>query len=335
MSKTAFKNAFSELKERGLLFTPAKTVQDFISDQYPIRLAIIGPTSEQPNVLSTGPFAVSREYYDKHFLQMKSRLSPEVLSVLITFKRVEYEKFGTILNQSITIESDEDSLIKVAQMSGIFDLSRPHIYSDYVWFDVTHEYKTEGQLALEPEQPPREYWWWREIIEFDEGFVPPIPSDRPEDFVLIPEWIFEIPQRYLPEMIVLLLPKLFSYLTLGLKIENLALNVDDLLGIIDSFFDEYNYPNDHTEAVDRELLVKELCDYNGYTYPVDVQTTISYLESIGIVSTIENQTTYELASTFEIPSEFSVTDEWEEKFHKFVETGSVLFAYMSYEEIVS
>lgn len=335
MSKAAFNEGFSELKRRGFLFTPAKTVKEFITDEYPTRLAMIGPTSEQPNVLSTGPFAVSRAFYDQYFLKMKSLLSADALGVLLMFKRVEYEKFGAFRDQSITIESDEDSFIDVACTSGIYDLSQPHVYSDFVWFDVTDEYKTKGQPDLETEKSVSEFWWWRVLIEFDEGFIPPIPSDQPEDYSLIPDWYFEFPKRYMPEVIVQLLLKLFSHVTLGLDIENLVLDEDELIEIIDSIFDQYAYSSESAEAIDRELLVKELCDYNGYTYPIDAKTTISYLRSTGFISTTENQTTYELTMTFEIPAEFTVTDEWEEKFCKFVETGSVLFAYMSFEEIVT
>lgn len=318
-----------------MLFTPAKTVQEFITGAYPVRLAPIGPTSEERSVLTTGPFAISREFYEEYFVRAKAILPPDALGVWMTIKRVEYEKCGAITNHAFTIRSDEDSFIEVARLSGIYDLYRPHVFSDFVWFDVTDEYKSKGESVLDPEQATREFWWWWVRVDFDEGFVPPIPSDQPEELSLIPEWFFTIQKKYLPEVVITLLPKLFCHLTLGLKLENLVLSADELANIINSVFEQQAYPSDDTEAIDRALLVKELCDFNGHTYPIDTETTISYLESMGIISATKNSIGYELATEFTIPTEFTITDEWEEKFYTFVETGSVLFAYMSLEEIVT
>ena len=337
MSKSVFKQAFSELKERGYLFTPAKTVAEFISNEYPVRLAIFGPTSDQRNSLSIGPFAISRKFYEHDFLKLKSHMSSDALGVLMTFKRIEYEKFGAFVDHpTITIQTnDEETFIEVAQMSGVYDLSKPFVYKEFVWFDVKNEFKLEGRSEFDQKKIERKFWWWWALIDFDEGFIPPLPEDKPENYSLLPNWFFEIPKRYLPEIIIHLIPRLFSYLTLGLKIEDLLISVDELTEIINEAFDEYKNQSVQTEAIDRELLIKELCDYNNYIYPVDVHTTLSYLESIAIISTTRMPTIYKLADEFEIPSSFSVTDEWEEKFNKFVETGSVLFGYLSLEEITT
>ena len=153
MPKSVFKGAFSELKNRGYLFTPAQTVTEFISNEYPVRLATSGPTSQQKNVLSTGPFAISREFYECYFLRLKLELSLDTLGVLMTFKRVEHEKVGAFLDvQSTNIQADEETFLKIAQMSGIYDLSKPYVYRDFVWFDVTDRFKLEGKSELEHEQ---------------------------------------------------------------------------------------------------------------------------------------------------------------------------------------
>ncbi len=338
ISKDVLIQTFSLLKEQGLIFTPALNASEFVSNDYPVRLAVIGPTADDKHELSTGPFAISRHFYETYFLGVQAKLKDaEVLSVLSTFMRVEYEKFGVRSSRSkgnFSIVAEDDSFYSVAQMSGIYDLSQPYVYTDYVWFDVTEEFRENGQAEMSEEETiAGEYWWWNTKIAFDEGFDPSVP--KPEDYILIPDWFYELPKRYLPEITQHLLLRLFSHLTLGLRSDNLIISRRELAEIIELLLEEYAEHDHGTENIDRELLVKELCDYNGHVYPVDIDTYISYLQSTSFILPTENESVYKVAEDWTASSVFSIPPKWEEKYIKFVETGSVLFGYLSIDEIVA
>ena len=335
VSKSAFKGCFSELKKRGLLFTPAKTAGDFIEKEYPARIAFIGPTAHDRNVLSTGPFAISKKFYLNAFLNLKSQLSEGELVVFMALKWVEYEKQGAALEKPYTIESKDDEIISVAQMFGVYDLTSPHVYKDFVWFDVKQEFKTKGFSATFQEEPTKEFWWWKGLCDFEEGFMPTIPADNPESLSLVPNWFQELPKRYFPRIVHYVLLELFLCLTVGLKVDGLKIKKFKLLEIMREIISKYDFPENHAEEVDGELLVKELCDYNGYIYPVDEQATFNYLKSLGVIKNKHGSSAVIFVGEFKFSANFLVPEDWEERYNKYVETGSILFSYLSVDEIVN
>jgi hypothetical protein len=89
---------------------------------------------------------------------------------------------------------------------------------------------------------------------------------------------------------------------------------------------------------DRELLIKELCDFNDLPYPIDAATTFDYLHRLGFVVPEQSgkKVEYSLAQELPSPEEvLSFPPDWEDRVDKFLTTGSVLFSYLSLEEIVA
>lgn len=84
------------------------------------------------------------------------------------------------------------------------------------------------------------------------------------------------------------------------------------------------------------MLIKELHDYNKILYPITIEDTIEYLLKVGFLCKSEKPNFYRVSMNIPSPKKvFDFPPEWQDRFDKFIETGSVLFAYLSIEEIIN
>lgn len=62
---------FDDFIKKGLIYTPAKTPDEFFSRKHPVRFAFIGPTADAgSSAVSLGPFAIRIEEYNDHWAKL-------------------------------------------------------------------------------------------------------------------------------------------------------------------------------------------------------------------------------------------------------------------------
>ena len=207
-----------------------------------------------------------------------------------------------------------------------------------VWIIPNNKAKQAVEKTLGKRFSRNDFSWWNIRFDLGKEIEPTTITDYPDQYSILPTDLTGPWGRYLPMIAWSVTISLYSEMTKGgvfRKFSNLA----DVLDKIQKGIEHSQSPSHDLQASfhDRELLIKELCDYNSLTYPVDSTTMLEFLQQIGFIQVNQSQGQIEYLLTGEIinPQKLlKMPKKWEERMDKFLTNGSVLFSYLSVDEIV-
>jgi hypothetical protein len=326
--------AFEELRAIGYFFTMAPSAHE-LGESYPLRMAIKPPTPEPSSALSCGPFPVKREVYER----MRRELPDvETLRVVLGFARLAFEKTG-VLEDRYEVSAPEDAMLEFLASMHHWEVEEPHVTQDYVWIAPKLSLKQLVEEVQGCKYGPADYSWWEVRYDIQQDIVPASISDHPENLIYLPAE-FHKWHRYLPARLILALPYLYSLLSTRGRLRSVA-GLDALLSLIETAVEKTSR-GEHREqsasTIDRELLIKELLDTNGVPYPIDKTTTFDFLVATGFIRIKRRKRTvaYSLARSVPDPlKRLRMPANWNMRTEKFLTTGSILFAYLTVDEVVS
>lgn len=327
---------FQELQCKGMIYTPAKTAKEFSSGKYPIRAAFAPPSnSSKPDSVTFGPFCVKPDEYVglKNLIQ-----DQDIFNAMLALLRLSYETTGGAVHR-YQFSAKEDDLVDFIRLIDFWDTNNPKIFEHVVWIAPKEECRKIINSKLKKRFKSNSYKWWDVRINLGKSLKPTNSEDYPDDFVFMPIKIFDSWVRYLPNTVFSVLSVLCSKAFKGGKIRYFA-GLNEILPIIDEILEHDAIQEIKTESsvTDRELLLKELCDYNSLPYPVDSNTVFDFLCKLGFIQVNNSELglTYSLKPEIPDPLEtLKFRDGWQERFEKYLITGTVLFSYLSYKEALS
>jgi hypothetical protein len=332
-------NAFTELKSKGILCTPAMSAAELTERQWPVRVVGVPATDpDRPSVISFGPFALDRERFD---MLKEAVEDSDQLRVLLGFVRLEFEKTGLGATDGYVVEAEEDDLDRFLATMAYWDIDQPVIGEDFVWILPTVECRRLVEQITEESYSEDDYSWWDVRVDLGEGIKPRTAVDYPDRYSAVPNALIDSWMRYLPSRTSIVLMSLYQQATQGGTFKALGSFSDTLAAIVRAFEQAHRFQDStklETSYPDRELLIKELHLHNELPYPVDAATTLDYLQRIGFIVSNQSGTNIEYSLIEEpVPAHevIAIPTGWEEKTNKFLATGSILFAYLSLEEIVT
>lgn len=323
------------LLRRGVIFTKALSVEDSLSERYPVRLAYIGPSADRsPSEVSLGPFAIRREEFPK-LLKAREKLEEEAFLALMAFKRLEYEKLGAVRRgkKGFAFRADDDSLYEFLSIASFWDVNNPVVCEDFVWILPGEDCKRFAESLTGQSFSENDYRWWNVYIDYGATFQPETPKDYPQDYSLFPQDLFVRWMRYLTPWTTDALIALYIEASKGGELTPFT-DFKELLRVINQAL-----VLAHDDPLpDRQLLIKELYDFNALPYPVDAESVFDFLCAVGFLKVKQNALKVEYWLTEDMPDPeevLSFPENWEKRVDKFLVTGSVLFSYLSVEEIIS
>jgi hypothetical protein len=332
--------AFQELRKHGYLFTYAKNATEFASHKYPIRVIGMPPNDpEKPSVVSFGPFAMKRTRYE----EIKSTLSPtepDTFKILLGYYRLMYEKTGTQeINYSFSKNSDlPPSEYMFLSMTTLWDLDNPVVFDDYVWFVPTDKVKEMIEEDNNVAFKKNDFSWWNYKWDMGTDMELTTMSDYPELYHLIPNYFLDTWGLYLPGIATGALFSMYRSMVgsdtlISVKstqkiLELIEQGINNILGESSMKYES---------SIDKELLLKELCDYNDIPYPVDAFTTLDYLTRMGLVTVTQEKSgiSYQIPINAPRPNSiFRFPNKWKKRMDQYIEKGTVLFSYLTINEII-
>lgn len=328
--------AFGELKSKGIIFTPANSAGELSDDKLPIRLVGVPPAGgDGPSVVSCGPFPVETELYS----QIKKEIPDEdTRSVLLGFARLAYEEQGGGFQGYSVQTEDDQALDEFLSWMKFWDVQDPIVKGGYTWFLPTYKCKRVVQEITEKDFEEDDYSWWNVKIEFDDSLIPKTPEDDPERYASIPDEIMKSWGRYLPKKAYISLIMLYSRGTTlkgFVSFESINTVLDAIESGIESVQEEVESASESSTA-DRELLIKELYDYNDFPYPTNEESIFDLFMDLGFIYTDreEGKHCYYLNKNVNKASDvIDIPPGWEDKMDKFTKTGSILFSYLEVDEV--
>jgi hypothetical protein len=302
--------AFDELKTKGIVYTPAKNLEDFTSLKYPFRIAGMPPRGLlKPSEVSFGPFPVEEKVYQE---AKKNLTESDSLQVFLGFIRLAYEKTGAMVS-GYRFASSDDPLIHFLGLMEMWDIHNPVICEQFLWITPNIRAKQAVEKMLEKKFPKNDFSWWDVRFDLGDDFNPTTVSDYPEEFSISPVNLTGPWGRYLPTSAWAVLLFLYPEMTKGGIFREFE-NLRDVFNKIERGIEHIKKPNYDLQASvhDKELLVKELCDYNFLTYPVDSTTLLEFLQQIGFikVNQSQGQIKYLLAKEVISPKSLLKMKEW-------------------------
>jgi hypothetical protein len=331
---------FENFKTRGIIYTAAKSADEFFSNpnKFPLRAVYFAPVDpNNRSLVSFGPFPIEKDKYFnmRNTFNEEFDVPVEAFAVYLGFLRLSYEKTGTIKPKYSVGVRNEDVLDSFLSLMEFWDIYNPIITDEYAWILPTSDAKkfVEGIANETFEQD--DYSWWDFKIDLKDDLYPETSEDYPEDYTLIPTELQEAWSSYLPTGVFFVLLELYHIALKGGTRRNFK-SLSEVLVIIEKSFQKLSSKPSY--EIDRELLLKELCDYNQIPYPVDAATTFDYLRATGLLITKKSKKKVKYILPINLPDPhdvFQFPPQWEKRIDNYLNTGSVLFSYLTLEEIVS
>lgn len=330
-----FEASFKELKRGGLIFTYAETPEEFSKKKFPLRMVGKPPVNpDNPSVVSLGPFAIKRETYE----QAKKEINnPDTFKAYLGFLRLVFEKTGGAV-EGYRLEATEEKLDEFISTIDFWDTENPVICEFYVWILPNEKCRKFVENITGKRFRKDDFSWWNTNIELGEGFTPSTINDYPEQYGAIPNDLIDKWARYLPTAAWHTAMFLYQRITRNNNSDFTFENIDQLLSGLKEGIDKSGAKIGKTNdiLVDRELLAKELCDFNSLTYPTSEATMLEFLQQIGFILIFQSRgkVVYSLTKHLPRPKKvLKISKQWEEKMDKFVSSGTILFAYLNIDEI--
>lgn len=328
--------AFQSLKSSGFIYTPAKTAKEFTTRKYPFRMAGMPPHGlKGESEVSFGPFAIERKYFE----QIREHLQDSTYQVYLGFIRLAYEKTGGLVKSGYHFETkEEDSINRFLSMMDLWDTDNPVICENFVWIIPNEKCKRGVEKMLGKKFAKNDYSWWNVRFDLGADIKLTTPNDYPDEFSLLPSELTGPWAKYLPARILHVITLLYLEMTVGGKLKAFS-NLNEVLEKIQEGLDINGNPKDDFPAsyFDRELLIKELCDFNSLTYPVDATSALEFFQQIGFIKVIQSKGSISYTLTDEMLSPkkiLKIPKGWDDRMNKFLNSGSVLFSYLNTDEII-
>jgi hypothetical protein len=331
--------SFSELKKHGWIFTKAKNPED-VFGKFPVRLAFQPPfKNAKPSSLSFGPFCLDKKLYEVLFSKAKEELGEEAWKLLIAFQRIQYEKLGVIVD-GYSFSLPDELMAIMLSLIDCWDLENPVVFDSLVWIVPNDKAKEYAEKVAEKSFSENDFGWWNVLIDFGEDFIPTLPSDYPNTFIYVPDTIRHW-QRYTPVGFIILFYDLCHKLKAEGEFEYQTVkSSSQLISLIDEITKELEETaqSEESYSLDRKVLIKELYDFNSFAYPFDATSTFDFLLQIGFLKMKKRGAEIEYQINKKPPHPKRIIkfpQNWEKRMNEFLKTGSILFAYLSVEEILS
>ncbi len=337
----SLKEGFDSLISKGIIFTPAKSANEFTFQDFPIRIAGQPPNFSNSSSITLGPFPVERKKYETIF----DKFSEDDLMVLLSLAKLSYEKTGEAFrNDGYEIEipndNEEHFYDVIVAMIELFDLSIPIIRENFVWFVPKNEHKSKIEKMTGKNFAPNDFSWWDVQTDLGEIVMLKTLADYPDSVGFFPAELINSWEKYLPSIASFALLHIYIKTTTGKK-TNEYTNLNDFLQVIKkgiTWGDSINQDEESDSInTDRELLIKELCDYNKLPYPTDATTLFDYLCKVGLVTLKQEKGGIVFSLTEKIrnaDSVFSLPDDWAGRMEKYLVTGNILSSYLSLKEVL-
>jgi len=321
--------SFDKLKSQGYICTFAASLKELADKKQPVRLAGVPPIdSDSPSEVSFGPFVLEREHYER---VSSSITDSDALRIYLGFTRLSYEKTGNAA-VGYHFEAEEEALCEFLSLMDLWDIEHPVVYEHFVWILPTEECKQLVEEIMGETFVQDDFSWWNARIDLGKGIMPTTIDHYPNGYGLVPDVVIDRWAKYLPGAVFSALFLLYMRATTGGGFRTFS-NLSEIVEVIDR-----SLTIELTSDADRELLIKELCDFNRLPYPVGAHTAFDYLCKIGfiVISQYRTQVEYSLATDIPLPEDVLHTPKgWEDRVDKYLSTGSVLFSYLTLEEIVT
>jgi len=327
---------FESLRMDGYFFTPARSARELEEKKAPIRLAYAPVTGcEKKSQLSFGPFGLSRERYDA---LMAFGLSEGALHLLLAICKVMYEKTGHF-PEDYSFQATDDDLSGLGAFIEFWDLENPFVGNKFVWFapkESTRDF-VGNQFGMTFDSS--DYSWWNFCTDFGDTLIPKTLEDFPESYFLFPKYLLNDWAKYMPMPFHALVIDLYASKTRGGEVLHFS-NTTELLAEIQDSMDTDQYQRNFStqpSSIDREFLIKELFEFNSLIYPMSGNEYMDLCLRFGVISVREEDDNLHihLAEDLDSPTTFlKIPSGWDERYEKFIITGSILFSYLSLDEIV-
>lgn len=302
--------------------------------RYPVRMFGFAPSGlKKASEVSFGPFPVDRQVYER----CKQNLpSDGAFRAFLGFVRLSYEKTGGLM-RDYRFAADDEGLTTFIGLMRMWDVHHPAIYGDIFWILPNDEAKRTVEDMSGKKFRVRDSRWWNIRLDLGKAFKATTADDYPDEFSLIPTELTGPWARYLPMQTYLVICRLYLKMTRGGKLKPFSALETVLQSIEEAIDIEGSKPELTGSSFDRELLIKELCEYNGLTYPVDPVTTLEFLQQTAFVQVAqaERQVQYSLAPKVLSPRKLlKIPRKWETRMDTFLKNNSALFSYLTIDEII-
>lgn len=334
--------AFQELKRKGYFFTYAKTADDIASRKFPIRGVGMPPNDpDEPSIISFGPFAVERKRYEQ-IRDTLGQTHPGEFKILLGYYRLMYEKTGTQkLDYKFTTKTDlPESEYMILSTIESWDIDNPIVYDEFVWFVPKNEVKEMIEKSNNIKFSKNDFSWWNYKYDLGTEIELSTFSDYPELYHLIPTDFTDLWGIYLSKLAFSTMYFLYHEMLAGGESKTID-SLQEMLILIEEGISKYISVKEDNEkyntAVDRELLIKELYDYNSITYPIDTPTILNCLQQVGLISVNQEKTRikYQIPQITPKPKKvFKFPKNWHKRMDEYIEKGTILFSYLTINEIV-
>jgi len=336
LPKDEIKKSFKVLRDKGILYTEAPSVDDVGKKEFPIRMVGQAPAANlKKNEITIGPFPIEKE----HYLQLKKRFGSDkgIWATYLSLIKMQYEKIGGLIEgYGIKTDTKSKGLVLVVNLLNLFNIKNPMVFKDFVWFCPNEKCKKIFTKGIKKKFLKDDFSWWNIYINVGPEINLETVDDHSEHFSKIPNNLFYW-MKYFPVYIGHIVMRLYSVGSKGLNLKPFS-DISGILEIIEKEIDNSKSKRDDVNP-DRELLIKELLDYNNIVYPVDAKSVFDFLCRIKIISVQKTKSgiAYVLAEDIKHPYKIlKIPSEWEERAEKYIKTGSVLFVYFNdIDEILS
>lgn len=328
-------NTFDELVKKGIIVSTTGAYIDMNKKPHDVRLLTRPVTESLPeHVLSLGPFAVSNSTIE----MMKSKFidDREMKAFMYSIARLCYEKTGSTELGGYSFSADDENMGGLFLDTSTYDLDNPIKFIRHSWFfptkDTMESYNE--RLVDDSEKINSVSDLWSTLVSYGEGLESSKAEDRPDDLSYYPEKLIEYWQKFIPGVLLFSIQGIYIEASKGLKWKAFQ-SEDQVIKIIKDQVLHFEKSNDNKlldYSIDRNLLVKEIFEYNGYSYTYEPEEIYKQLISLNFLLSKGNDE-FEVNHE-EVICDFKYPKGWKRKYDKYIETGSILFGYLKLSEIV-
>lgn len=333
---------FLELRRTGLMFTPHERFEQFCNNPYDAWLVYSLHTKHlKKNEIVLGPFPLLTDEYAhfKNFLaSVKAKERNHYLLILLSFRKLEYDKTGfTGKDFAIRMDNKYTTLTSLANILSLYELDNPYIGKYYTWFYPGKKMKKKIEKIEKAIIPDNDFSWWKSKVDLKVKIDSPTLFDKKRNYFLVPildEWY-----KYLPDNVPLIIYHLCYKLCQGGFFKELDA-VSDIISLIREGrhkFKERGVRKHRYSKVDRELLIKELLEYNNLQYPTSDDEILDFLVKLEFITVVKKKGKVKYRMNKNIPSAKNKIKEpprWRNKTRRFIEKGTIIFDYIELEELL-
>ena len=271
--------------------------------------------------LCAGPFPIHTKEYE-HILE--NNLPKQAKIILLGFRKLEYDRTGQTGNEfKLRVDKQNNEIIILASILDSYDLNNPYVGKEYTWFFVKDSMRNKLLKNNTISKSMSRYGWWKTRIKLEQ------PLDS-KDFTHQKEF-FSVPhiediEHLLPFEITAIIMELSYRLNPSGKF--LRAKKTEILWYIEQAKKKINSGNNNKDILylpDREVLIKELLEFNNLTYPCTTNEVFDFLLKIEMLVSEKDDFEFLYGFNKKIPKvKFNKPNGWDEKASSFIEEGNIL-----------